>query len=149
MQRGGSRKQAVLQSNLPFVDAIRRGLRLREEDHPDALAEKAVRSIRAIDPALERYIPHYLHLLSIPSADHPLPEALQGQALRQASQEALAAVMLAQAGRRPVVLVLEDWHWADESSDSALRYLLGLIPAHRLLVVVTPGLQTLSEIGGP
>ncbi|MCH7478572.1 MAG: AAA family ATPase, partial [SAR324 cluster bacterium] len=121
---------------LPLTDALGRGLGLRDDMTPGELAEKGVANLLAIDPTLETHLPMLLHLLSIPSAEHPLPEALQGEALRQASQEALAGVILAQTVRRPTVLVLEDWHWADEASDSALRYLLGLIGTHRLLVVV-------------
>ncbi|MEE8555933.1 MAG: adenylate/guanylate cyclase domain-containing protein, partial [bacterium] len=68
---------------LPFLDALRRGLQLREEDSAAELADKAVTNILAIDPALERYLPHLLHLLSIPSEAHKLPETLQGDALRQ------------------------------------------------------------------
>jgi predicted ATPase len=39
--------------------------------------------------------------------------------------------------RKPLVLVLEDWHWADEASDGALAYLQGLISAAPLLLIVT------------
>jgi predicted ATPase len=60
---------------LPFVDAIRRGLHLRDEYSPAELLEKAVTNIKAIDPSLEQYIPLYLHLLSIRS-DYPLPAHL-------------------------------------------------------------------------
>ncbi|MEE8395759.1 MAG: AAA family ATPase, partial [bacterium] len=121
---------------LPFTDALARGVGLRDDMTPTELARTMEANLLTIDSALETHLPILLHLLSIPSADRLLPEALRGEALRKASQEALAAVMLAQAGRRPVVLVLEDWHWTDEASDSALRYLLGLAPTHRLLVVV-------------
>ncbi|MEE8433270.1 MAG: AAA family ATPase, partial [bacterium] len=103
---------------LPLINALRRGLELREEDTPAELHAKAVANLRAIDPALEEFLPVYLHLLSIPSSEHPLPGNLSGEALRRASQDALAAVFLANLSRRPMVLMLEDWHWADEASDT-------------------------------
>jgi class 3 adenylate cyclase len=73
---------------LPMVNALRRGLNLQEKDSPNQLLEKTVANIRAIDPALESYIPHYLHLLSIPSHEFPLPQNLKGEELRSALQEA-------------------------------------------------------------
>ncbi|MCZ6750037.1 MAG: AAA family ATPase, partial [SAR324 cluster bacterium] len=59
---------------LPFLDALRRGLELKEDDTPDQLLEKAIANIAAIDPELKRYLPHILHLLSISSEGHRLPE---------------------------------------------------------------------------
>jgi tetratricopeptide (TPR) repeat protein len=123
-------------SYLPFLEALRRGLGLQDEDTPAALLEKAVANLTAIDPSLEQYLPLYLHLLSIPSTYH-LPEHLQGEELQYAIREALAALPTLHAQRRPTVLILEDWHWADAASDAALRHLLGVIARSLLLVVIT------------
>ena len=122
---------------LPLVEALRRALRLEEAKGADALHDHAVAAVRAISPELERYLPQYLHLLSIPSEIHRLPATLQGDALRQAIEDALAVMITLNARRQPLVLILEDWHWADEASDSALKHMAGLIPHHPLQVVVS------------
>ena len=70
------------------------------------------------------------------TTQYALPENLSGEALPQANQDAIAAILFANAARQPMVLVLEDWHWADEASDKALRYLLQMASAHPLMVVV-------------
>jgi class 3 adenylate cyclase len=111
---------------LPFLDALRRGLYLREEDSPAELLDKAVTNIKAIDPSLEQYIPLYLHLLSIRS-DYQLPANLQGNELRRAMEEALAVMNTLITQHQPMVLILEDWHWSDESSQAALNHLIGVI----------------------
>jgi class 3 adenylate cyclase/tetratricopeptide (TPR) repeat protein len=121
---------------LPFLDALRRGLHLREEDSPDELLDKAVTNIKAIDPSLEQYIPLYLHLLSIRS-DYQLPANFQGNELRRAMEEALAVMNTLNTQHQPMVLILEDWHWSDESSQAALNHLIGVIAPHRLMVLVT------------
>ncbi|MEE8433562.1 MAG: AAA family ATPase, partial [bacterium] len=121
---------------LPLTNALRRGLELRDEDTPAEMQAKAVANLRNIDPALEKFIPVYLHLLSIPSSEHPLPGNLSGEALRRASQDALAAVFLANLSSRPMVLILEDWHWADEASDTALRHLVTMLGGRGLMVVI-------------
>jgi class 3 adenylate cyclase/tetratricopeptide (TPR) repeat protein len=121
---------------LPLANALRRGLNLHEADDPAHLHDQAVANVLTIDRDLERYIPVFLHLLSISSTTHPLPETMQGESLRQACQDAIAAVNLATSRTQPMVLIFEDWHWADEASDAALRHLLTLIGTHRLMVVV-------------
>jgi class 3 adenylate cyclase/tetratricopeptide (TPR) repeat protein len=120
----------------PLLNALRRGLRLREEDTPKMLLEKAVANILTIDQTLEQYLPLYLHLLAIPSEDHPLPKNLMGQDLKSAFQDALAAINILNSKRQPMVLILEDWHWVDEASDSALRHIVSLIAPHSLMVVI-------------
>lgn len=122
---------------LPIVDALRRGLRLDEVKSADGLHEHVLSAVRAISPALERYLPQYLHLLSIPSDTHRIPATLQSDALRRSFEESIAALITEDARRQPMVLILEDWHWADEASDSVLKHLCGLIPHHALQVVVT------------
>lgn len=121
---------------LPFLNALRRGLHLREEDSPSELLDKSVTNIKAIDSSLEQYIPLYLHLLSIRS-DYQLPANLQGNELRRAMEEALAVMNTLNTQHQPMVLILEDWHWSDESSQAALNHLIGVIAPHRLMVLVT------------
>jgi class 3 adenylate cyclase/tetratricopeptide (TPR) repeat protein len=119
-----------------FLDGLRRGLHLSENDSHAETLQKAVSSIKRIAPSLERYLPHLLHLLSIPS-DYALPPELNGEALRKALEEAIAALITLSAEAQPMVLVIEDWHWSDPASQSALRYLLRLVPSSRLMVIVT------------
>jgi class 3 adenylate cyclase/tetratricopeptide (TPR) repeat protein len=121
---------------LPLLDALRRGLRLLDETDPVAVHEKAVANILAIDPELERYLPHLLHLLSIPSERHQLPANLAGDALRRQLEEALGAIVTLNTRHRPMVVIYEDWHWADEASDTALNNLIGLVGQYPLLLVV-------------
>ena len=101
---------------LPMVNVLRRGLGLHEEDSPARLLEKAVANIRAIDPALQRYIPHYLYLLSIRTDEYSMDRSLKGEDLRRALQEALAAILTLYTRRNPLVVILEDWQWIDEAS---------------------------------
>jgi class 3 adenylate cyclase len=117
---------------LPIVNALRRGLDLREDDSSAQLLEKAVTNILATDPTLEPYLPYYLHLLSIPNNEYSMPKNLQGEEMRKSLQEALAAILILNTQHKPMVLILEDWHWADEASDLALKHLVSMIPSYPL-----------------
>ena len=120
----------------PFLDGLRRGLHLSENDSHAEMLQKAISNIRRIDTSLEPFLPHLLHLLSIPS-DYALPADLKGEALRRAMEEAIAAIITLTTKTQPMVLVIEDWHWSDPASQSALRHLLRLVPSHRLMIVVS------------
>lgn len=121
---------------LPFLDALRRGLHLNEEDSSAEMHEKVVTNITSIDPALKQYIPVFLHLLSIPSRQYPLPRELTGDKLKQTIQEALVSINTLNTKRQPMVLILEDWHWADEASDATLLKHFEMMTSYRLMVVV-------------
>jgi class 3 adenylate cyclase/tetratricopeptide (TPR) repeat protein len=120
----------------PHINALRRGLNLRDENTPIELHEKVVFNILAIDPSLEKYLPVYLHLLSIPSEVYPLPQHLHDQELTTAILDALAAIFILNSNNQPMVLVFEDWHWVDDVSDAALKHIIGLIASHPLMVLV-------------
>jgi class 3 adenylate cyclase/tetratricopeptide (TPR) repeat protein len=115
----------------PFVHLLRELLELGEEEH-EATAALAVERIRALSPELEPHLPVLLHVASLRSPAHVLPPPLLGEALQQAVFSALVAFLRVLA-QGPAVLLLEDWHLADESSQLALR---NLVPAVRDLPLV-------------
>ncbi|HSO20700.1 MAG TPA: hypothetical protein VLT88_14655, partial [Desulfosarcina sp.] len=78
----------------------------------------------------------YLYLLSLPSRTYPLPDNHVGQKLTNASNQALAAMLLLNARRKPTILVLDDWHWVDEASDSSLMHLAGSMENYPLMLLV-------------
>jgi tetratricopeptide (TPR) repeat protein/class 3 adenylate cyclase len=119
----------------PFIEILRDALDLRTaaiRDWRDVVAP-----IRAIDASLERFLPLYLHLLSAPSDSHPFPRHLQGEHLQAALLDAVAAMIAGLAGRATLVVLLEDWHWADAASRAALDRVTEIVAAHPLLCVVT------------
>jgi class 3 adenylate cyclase/tetratricopeptide (TPR) repeat protein len=121
---------------LPLLNALRRGLHLNEEDTPAELHEKTVSNVLAIDQKLEKYLPLYLHLLSIPSKQYSIPKHLEGEELKTAIHDSLAAINILNSKQKPMVLILEDWHWVDEASNSALKHIVSVMAQHSLMVVV-------------
>jgi predicted ATPase/serine/threonine protein kinase len=122
---------------LPFIDALRVALHVTEADSASQLLGNTIESIRTIDPRLESYIPLYLHLLSIQSDEHPIPDHLQGAELRLAVLEALSAFFTVSAENGALAIFMEDWQWADEASQEALVHLLGMVSPYPLLVAAT------------
>jgi tetratricopeptide (TPR) repeat protein/class 3 adenylate cyclase len=122
---------------LPFVQALRELLELTGDEAPGSAHREVVARVRGIHASLGDFLPLYFALLSIPSDEYPLPRHLHGEHLHAAMLEALAALITLQARQQPLVLLLEDWHWADEASRATLEQLEEIAPAHHLLVVVS------------
>ena len=145
--RGMARPRGVNTPYLPFIDALRRSLRLNAEDKPAELHKKTVSPLRALDPALEKYLPYYLHLLSIPSEEFPIPPDVKDEALRGMLKDALIAVTTLSSLVRPMVVLIENWHWADGASDALMRELLAIVPAYPILLVVNYRPEYVSNWG--
>ncbi len=119
----------------PFLETLEDGLQVRARS-PDAAAS-LIDSARALGPDIETHIPVYLYLLSLEAEGHALPPSLTGQRLRRAVIEALGAALVAIARTRPVLVVVEDWHWADEASDALFRELARATAGHPIMAAVT------------
>ncbi|MGH7445812.1 MAG: ATP-binding protein, partial [Longimicrobiales bacterium] len=120
---------------LPFVDVLHAAVSTHTTHTDDAAA--VADAIHAISSDLDDVVPLFLHLLSLSHPEYPLHSNLHGEALSHAMQEALAGLVMLMTRSAPVVLLLEDWHWADDASRAALRQILEVGPGHPLFVVVT------------
>jgi predicted ATPase/class 3 adenylate cyclase len=121
---------------LPVLEAIRQSIDLVNPLQADRMHDAACSNIRSISPDLEQYLPHLLHLLSIPSERHSLPVTLQGVARRHELEDAFSQLIASLSRHKPVVLIFEDWHWADEASDAALHALITKLGAFPILLLV-------------
>jgi predicted ATPase len=133
---------------LPFIEALRGVLDITGPGTGDHDAESVIESLRAMDPNLETFIPLYLNLLSLQSEQYPFPEHLKGEDLRLAMLEGLAAVFTLAGAEQPLIMFLEDWHWADEASQDMLRQLAGMVAAFPILIVVTARPERVPDLGG-
>jgi serine/threonine protein kinase/tetratricopeptide (TPR) repeat protein len=117
-----------------FVQILCAALDLRP---PLANGEAIAARIRALDASLAPVLPLLLHLLSVSSEAHALPRHLQGEHLQAALLDALATIVGVLARRGPLVVMIEDWHWADTGSRAALLRVAELVGSHPLLLIVT------------
>jgi serine/threonine protein kinase/tetratricopeptide (TPR) repeat protein len=133
---GRCRERGVLTPLLPFIDSVKDMLGLANA-LPDNAHDDVVAKTRQLAPQLDAYIPAILHLLSIDSTRYVLPSYLEGEDLQAALGEALISVFTLGSAGRPLVMILEDWHWADEGSKEVLFLLREMVSAYPLLVIVT------------
>jgi DNA-binding NtrC family response regulator/tetratricopeptide (TPR) repeat protein len=119
---------------LPVLDLVRAGCHLAESDAPEIVAVKVRRALDDLGLAGGELTPYVLHVLGIKedperfAADSP--ETLRGRIF-----DILRQMLRRRSRRRPVVLVVEDLHWIDATSEEFFESLVdGLAGAPMLLI---------------
>ena len=121
---------------VPFIECVKAILGLSRVPQTQ-LGEQIVARTIGLSSELEPYAPLILHLLAVENEQYPVPDYLSSEDLRAALAEALVSVFTLGSRGQPLVLLLEDWHWADSGSDDVLGLLTEMISTYPLLVVVT------------
>ncbi|HWC27008.1 MAG TPA: AAA family ATPase [Solirubrobacteraceae bacterium] len=119
----GRADEEALLPHQPFVEALRQLL-----SHGDAALAAAVEQDRAI---LCRLLPDLAPRSTANAAEGDDPT------LRYRLSEAVAALLCTASRRAPLLLILDDLHWADKPTLLLLRHLLRHPQLARLLVVGT------------
>ena len=124
----------------PVLDVLRSNFHIEEDDNPLQMQEKLRVGIRELGVSPERTLPFLEALFGVPAADDALRH-LDPKERRRQTLEALRIVVTAAGAVRPQVLVVENLHWIDHSSEDALAFLashLGSVPA-LILTTHRPG----------
>jgi class 3 adenylate cyclase/tetratricopeptide (TPR) repeat protein len=135
----------------PFLQILAQVFELQPALGRIESARRAEQRLNEIDAALVEHLPALLHLASLGGAVGQGP--LELAALQSSLPHALSQLLLALAARRPLVLLLDDWQWADDASYRVLRQLLGSLerePRPILLVLMTRSLDAddpISSVG--
>lgn len=141
--RGACQSYGNIPPFQPFLDTLRQavGPPRAESQAPGDVVGRVL----ALDPNLAGHLPVYLYLLGLESPEWALPDALRGPLLRRAVCAALSALLLALAQKHPILVVIEDWHWADEASDSLLRELARGVRGQPIMALITYRSDQLPE----
>ncbi len=111
---------------LPFADMVRTGVRAIPEDRLGALVGPTASELVKVVPELSQIVPG---LTTSPPLD-PDQERLR-------LFQSVTGFFTSLAGTQPLVLMLDDLHWADAGTLQLLRHLARSIRTHRVLIVGT------------
>src|SRR5215470_4643653 len=120
---------------LPIVDQLRRNFGIEELDGEPEIIAKIEHGMRRMG-GLDAHIPYIRYLLSVDPGD-PKVAAIDAAARRTRIFEAVRALSLVGAKIRPLVLVFEDLHWLDASSEEYLTSLMDAVASAPILLVDT------------
>ncbi len=121
----------------PLIDLLQRKLEFRrEESHADKL-HKLEQFLQDFATKLEEVLPLFAALLSLPLSERYQPLGLPPDREKQKSLVTLCDLLLKMASQQPVLVVVEDLHWADPSSLEFLGLLLDACTHTHLLLLLT------------
>jgi class 3 adenylate cyclase len=120
---------------LPLFELVRNGCGIAAADPPDLVGAKIELKVKALE--LDISLAHYLrHAFGVPAGD-PALAVLDPQAMRARTFEALRRLLVTQAARRPLVVLVEDLHWIDKTSEDFLAEFTGELPSVPVMLLAT------------
>ncbi|MBI4245679.1 MAG: tetratricopeptide repeat protein, partial [Candidatus Rokubacteria bacterium] len=120
---------------LPLIDQLRENFRIEEFDGEPEIIAKVEQGMRRMGE-LEAHIPSIRSLLAVDPGD-PGMAAMDASARRKKIFDAVRALSLRGARIRPLVLVFEDLHWIDTSTEEYLGSLMDSVAGVPLLLILT------------
>jgi len=117
---------------LPVLDIIKAYFDITEDDR-EYIIRKKIRE--GLDESLADTIAPFQELLSLKSDDESFSN-LEAKQKRDRTFEAIRDLLLRLSEDQPVILVIEDLHWIDNTSQEFLDYMIGWIAAKPVLLVL-------------
>jgi class 3 adenylate cyclase/tetratricopeptide (TPR) repeat protein len=129
------------------IDFLKANFDIREGDGDSEIRRKVKYGLKilGVDEALT--LPYFLELFSVRDSDSGTSQ-LSPEAKKDKILQANKLITLAGSEIRPLILVYEDLHWIDKSSEDALKYLLECIPAARVMLIFTYRPEFVHTWGG-
>jgi len=120
---------------LPLFDLVRNACGIAADAPPDLVGAKIERKVKSLE--LDVSLAHYLrHGFGVPAGDLALAAA-DPATIRARTFEALRRLLVALAGQRPLVVLIEDLHWIDQTSEEFLAGFVGELPSVPVMLLAT------------
>jgi class 3 adenylate cyclase/DNA-binding winged helix-turn-helix (wHTH) protein/tetratricopeptide (TPR) repeat protein len=120
----------------PVVDLLKTYFRIAESDEVAERRNKVADRLLGLDGALALDLPALLVLLDIP-VEEPSWQEFNAFQRRERILAALKRLLLREAQRQPVILVLEDLHWIDSETQAFLETLIDGLASAPVLLILT------------
>jgi class 3 adenylate cyclase/tetratricopeptide (TPR) repeat protein len=121
----------------PVIEQFQRMAGFDASDPPPAKLDKMEARLREAGDDISAVAPLFAALLSIDASGRYPPSSLPPQAQKEATLKALVGQVLALTAKQPVLLIFEDVHWIDPTTQEFLDLLLPAIANERVLAVIT------------
>ena len=119
----------------PFLQMLRSLFRLHHGISVGDAIDSVDTTLADIDPALRAHRGEYLRALSLGGADGAGPQ----RSAPEATVAALCALFASLCAKKPLVLFIDDWQWADDASNQALGAIRTLDQSAVLILLATRG----------
>jgi class 3 adenylate cyclase/tetratricopeptide (TPR) repeat protein len=131
----------------PIIDLYKSNFDIRDNDEDHHVKDKVKKGLKQFDVEEASILPYLLELLSIKdSGIDQIPLSPEGRKDRMI--ETLIRIPFKASNIRPLILVIEDLHWMDQTSEEVLKYLLESIAGARILLLFTYRPEFVHTWGG-
>ena len=121
---------------LPIIELLKQNFQITPGDTDAEIRLKILQGTEALGADVVATVPYVLRLLAV-EAERSMPGAMSPEVLKRKTFEALQMLILTGAARRPLMLIIEDLHWVDKTTEECLTFLLEHIAGARVLLVCT------------
>lgn len=119
---------------LPVLDTVRSMCGIADLDTPEVAAGKVRAMLAGLE--LDEGLPYVLHVLGLKEDDERLRD-LEPAAIRARVFDTVRQLAVRLSRQSPLVLVLEDLHWIDRTSEEFFATLADVLGGARILLVAT------------
>jgi tetratricopeptide (TPR) repeat protein len=120
----------------PVIEQFERAAGFAREDTPEHKLGKMEALLREVGEEFKSVAPLFAAMLSLPAHRYP-PLALSPQKQKEKTLQALSAQVESLSAKRPVLMILEDAHWVDPTTQEAFDITVSRIAQQRVLLVIT------------
>ena len=121
---------------VPVLDLLRHACGIDESERPDTIAGRVRSCLQQVgmDPA--EWSPYLLRLLGVKEGTELLA-GLSPEAIKARTFESFRQLLLHASGKRPLVLMVEDLHWIDRTSEQCFASLAETLAEAPILLLCT------------
>ena len=121
---------------LPVLDILKNYFDIKEGDPEAHSKEKMKAKILQLDEKLSHCLPPFQELLSLKVEDEKFVQ-FESQQKKEKIFEAFRDLFARESHNNPIIIVIEDLHWIDKSSEQFIDYLIdGLANAPIMLILL-------------
>jgi class 3 adenylate cyclase len=120
---------------LPLLDILRSYFEIKEGEQESLIKKKMKEKIFQVDEKLKTVLPPFQELLSLKGEDEAYLK-LEPKQKRKKIFEAIRDLFIRESQDKPLVLVFEDLHWIDKTSEEFLDYFIGWLTNTPILLIL-------------
>lgn len=120
---------------LPILDILRSYFRVAEGMEEHLIKERVKETIAHLDEVPQSFLPAIHEILSVAVEDESYL-LLDPKQKREKIFEAIRDLLAKESQRKPIVIVVEDLHWIDKTSEEFLTYFIGSLASTKILLIL-------------
>ena len=121
----------------PLIDQLQRALRFEKNDTTGQRLDRLEAALTYLGLPVKAVAPLFASLLGLSAEERYGTLSLSPEDVKKKTLDALFAVFEAMAAQNPVLMVIEDLHWADPSTLELLNLLVERLATLRVLMIGT------------